>query len=840
MNVKVVLIVLIGFISLTSFGQNELNRYRTMVDYNLEFTILCEQLEELYTPEKQAFFAGERDNDYAKFKRWETYWRDRLTGDNKLPDEAQLDADLQVKMNLIHNPQQKSSNSVWEFVGPDSNTGGYWGMGRVTDIAFHPTDPNIFFVGSAKGGLWKTVDGGASYFSLGDDLPYNSVGNLVVNQNNPDEIYVALGVEKKWWEDGIGVYKTTDGGLTWSATSLTFNFSDQVAIVEMAASPLVNDLLFVGTTNGFYRSTDGQNFTNITAGLPTVVYGWNHPYELAFHPTDPNIIYLAWWDYQGTNLDVFKSTDAGLTWNNVTNFTFTQNGGIAIATSVLNPTKVIVQTVVGSSKMIHYSLDEGSTWTSQSNLAELESSPLCISPLNENTIYSGYTKVRKSVDNGDSFQNIAGWTINNNEVHADQWIIKVNPLNNVMYWGNDGGVFKYDEVLDDWTELNNGLSITQIYRIAVGQNQPDVYFFGSQDNGGGYYTQATGWVHGNGGDAMNNAIAPDDYNLVYSTYPLGIEFYRTTNGWASSTNIVNNISGYGGNADWLSPMDADPNNSARLVAASDEVYFSANYGNTWVQLTNGETGGQLITDIRFSPADGNSIYAVTNNRIIETSDGGQSWNARTYSNAVRVVPHPSDPDQIWLVRGGYSNNSKVIHSFNRGVTLASQSTGIPNIPVLSLVYDEPSDSLFLGTELGVFASSATNIGWQPYGIGMPATSVSDLDIQESTRSLVAATYGRGIWKIQLDDNYAELSDMAGLASMRIYPNPAHAEITISAEVELEGEYTIYGQDGRLIQQGALHEKLTTVAIGRLNPGIYTVKVLDKDQQMIGVRKVLKN
>ena len=363
---------------------------------------------------------------------------------------------------------------------------------------------------------------------------------------------------------------------------------------------------------------------------------------------------------------------------------------------------------------------------------------------------------------------------------------------------------------------------------------------GSQDNGGGYYTQANGWVHGNGGDAMNNAIATDDYNLVYSTYPMGIEFYRTTNGWASSLNIVNNISGYGGNADWLSPMDADPNNSARLVAASDEVYFSSNYGNTWVQLTNGETGGQLIKDIRFSPADGNSIYAVTDGRIIETSDGGQTWNARSYTNVVRVVPHPSDPDQIWLVRGGYSNNSKVIHSLNRGANLVSQSTGIPNIPALSLVYDESSDSLYLGTELGVFASSATNIGWQPYGIGMPATSVSDLDIQESTRSLVAATYGRGIWKIKLDENYASLSDLAELAAVEIYPNPAHIEILISAQVVLDGTYAIYGQDGRFIQNGILDGKLTSVTIDRLNAGIYTVVLLDKEERVIAVKKVLKN
>ena len=440
----------ISILHLLSFGQVDLNRYRNQVDYSMEFPVICGQLENVYAHEKQAFLDGERDNDYAKFKRWECYWRDRLSEDNRLPESEQFDADIEVKKQLLSETYMKSSNSVWEFVGPSSNTGGYWGMGRVTDIAFHPTDPNTFFVGSAKGGLWKTVDGGASYFSLGDNLPYNSVGNLVVNQNDPDEIYVSLGVEKQWWQEGIGVYKTTDGGLTWSPTSLTFNFSNQVAIIEMAASPHVNDLLFVGTTNGFYRTTDGQNFTSVTSGLPNIVYGWNNPYELAFHPTDPDIIYLAWWDYTGTNIDVFKSSDAGLTWSNITNFTYTENGGIAIATSPLNPSKVIVQTVVGNTKVIHYSIDEGLSWNTQSNISELENSPLCISPLDENVIYSGYTKVRKSMNNGNSFQNIAGWTINNNEVHADQWVIKVNPLNNTMYWGNDGGVFRYDEILDDW------------------------------------------------------------------------------------------------------------------------------------------------------------------------------------------------------------------------------------------------------------------------------------------------------------------------------------------------------------------------------------------------------
>lgn len=854
MRTYMYLALIVLFSAVSSYAQQGLNKYQKIANYDLDFASVCEQIEATFTSAKLETTNGHaKDNDYIKFKRWEAFWRDRLTPDGKLPNYNLLDRVVKTKSNIFNRSNKKNqSTSVWEFIGPNTNTGGYWGMGRVTDIAFHPTDPNTFFVGAAKGGIWKTTNGGSSYFSIGDNLPYNSVGNIVVNKDNPNVIHITLGVEKSWAANGLGVYKTTDGGVNWEPTTLSKELSDRVAFIDMAGSPLQNNLIFVATTDGLYRTTDGTNFSLITNGLPNAVYSWNHPMEIAFHPTNPSVVYLAWWSWTGDKTNVYKSIDGGLSWNNVTNFNFDNNSGtsIAISTTSINPGKVVVQTIAGQDKRIHYSNNSGDTWTSQPVFSDLEGSPLCISPTNQSTIYSGYFYIKRSTDNGQTFQNIAAWDAPNgfniNNVHVDQWVIKVNPLNNKMYWGNDGGVYNYDEASNQWTELNNDLAITQVYRIAISQNQPDVYFFGSQDNGAGYYTPSiNGWRQGNGGDATNNAIAHDNIDKGFSAYVLGGELYRTTNGWANSTRIEQNVpNGYVNNADWISPLDLDPNNSSSFIVASDEIYLSSNSGDSFTKLTNGELGGSKVRDIRFSPANGNSVYATTGNKIIETQDLGNTWNLydsgtdSNISSISRVFPHPSDPNKLWMVRSGYSDGKKVFLSNNRGATLLNISGNLPNIPVLSLAYDEAKDILYLGTELGVYYSSASSINWELYGIGLPYTMVTDVEIHKNTRKLIVSTYGRGIWSIPLNEALSTSNQVLNLA-FNIFPNPVQSELTIRSKQFFKGSYAIYNQTGQLILENKFENSEAKVNFKNVVSGIYIVLLKNTNNQVVEVKRIIR-
>ncbi len=661
-------------------------------------------------------------------------------------------ATLLLIVTNLYSYSQENKSSVWEFLGPKKRSGQYWGMGRVSDIAFHPTDENIFYVGAPKGGIWETEDGGRSYRSIGDNLPYNSAGNVVVDQANPNTIHITVGDRVGWWDYGMGVYRSTDGGNTWSATSLNTKLEDRVAYLDMKGSPHIPNLLIVATTAGVYRSTDGISFHLANEGLPkSSKGGWGNALEIAFHTKNPNIAYLAWWDYKGVNTDLFKSEDRGLSWKNVTNFDFEENGKLNVAVTPANPNKVVVQTVIGDEKKIHYSLDNGETWVSNDRIDHLKKSRIFVSPKNEDIIYSGYGRIKRSLDNGKTFENL---TTQKGEdyVHLDQWVTVYNPLNDKIYWGNDGGVYEYSESTGKWKELNDGLCITQVYRTFVAQSAENTYFFGSQDNGGGFYSPETGLINGNGGDAVSNAIDPQNAKVGFSTFPSGKELYRTMDGWKTKKRIEKNIPGYKGKADWVSPFDLSWQLSGKIIVASKEIFLSYNYGDTWEKIADKNiSADEKIRDIRFTKNDDRSIYAITKSSILESSNGGRSWSRYDFDSKKlkRLEPHPSKRDQLWIIDEGYNEGRKVFFSKNRGKSFENISENLPNIPVLSIVYDEVSNKLFLGTELGLYSSDSDKIYWEKVGGGLPNTRVMDIDIHYKTRKLYVSTYGRGVWRFDM-------------------------------------------------------------------------------------------
>lgn len=638
---------------------------------------------------------------------------------------------------------------TWEFLGPVKRSGGYWGMGRVTDIDFHPTNPQIFYVSAPLGGLWKTTDGGRSYQSIGDDLPYNAVGNVVVSMHNPAQIHISLGDRMGWWNYGMGVYYSENGGKSWVASSLTSQLADKMTYIDMKGSPHIENLLLVATNTGLYRTTDGRTFSLIK-GLPKPSKGrWRLPIEIAFHTTNPNIVYLVWIDNKGTNLDLFKSEDAGLTWKNCTNFNFTSYGQMRVGVTPANPSKVVIYTIVNKEKKVHYSLDNGETWQSNQQVDLLQKrGQILVSPTNEDVIYTGHDRIIKSEDNGKTFR-YATTQKGEDYVHLDQWVVKYNTVNNKIYWGNDGGVYEYDEKKGTWRELSDGLAITQISRTAIAQSVDDTYFIGTQDNGAAYYSPSRGWVNGNGGDAVSNAIHPQNENLVYSTYPSGREFYRSVDGMKTKKRIGKNIKGYYKNADWNSPFDLCE--SGKLFIAAKDVYLSEDEGETWKQLSFGITEGEKILDIQVSRADEATIYAIIEKGIIESNDGGKTWQKHVFPSKKlkRITTHPTKINAFWLVQSDYKKGEKVYYSIDRGLSFRNISGNLPNIPVLSLVYDEVTNYIFIGTELGVYFTNADQIEWKKFGEGLPNTSIRDLDIHKKSRKLYASTYGRGLWRVKI-------------------------------------------------------------------------------------------
>ena len=333
-----------------------------------------------------------RDGEFVKYMRWRSFWKSRVKPDNSLYDlsnyqKIRQDAALQTRSNGLYDDLE------WNNVSYDVDLGVQIGLGRTSSIGFHPTDPNTFYVGAAIGGIWKTTDGGQTYIPLGDELPYLAVSCIVVNQDNPDHLYIAISDRVWYGPPSIGVYKSTDGGETWSPTSLSFTFSNNVRIYWMEADPNDPNIMYVATSSGLFRTTDAfDTFETVNSGVVT---------DVKFRPGSSDVIY-----YVRRNPNRFyRSTDGGDSFEQLESFS--GSGYLRLITTPLNPDKVYVS----SDNKLHKSFNGGSNFTFTYDLtnAGVGDGIVMISPANEFVLFAGFFDMYRSEDDGLSFNQISHW-----------------------------------------------------------------------------------------------------------------------------------------------------------------------------------------------------------------------------------------------------------------------------------------------------------------------------------------------------------------------------------------------------------------------------------------------
>ncbi|MFZ4783842.1 MAG: T9SS type A sorting domain-containing protein [Flavobacteriales bacterium] len=688
------------------------------------------------------------DNEFIKFKRWEWYWSTRINEDGSFPD---LMTQKRIYDDLNASLDQRDLESPWININQTVGDGGYNGMGRLTSIAFHPTDPDIFYVGAPIGGVWKTIDGGQHWTALGDDLPFLSVGNVCIDHTNPDVLYITIGDHSGWWNYGLGVYKSIDAGQTWQPTSHTTTFNNEVAYLRMTINPLNANELFVAQTDGLYRTQDaGETWTLIHDG---------HHSDVVFQPGSNTTLYASTDDYWGSS-EVYVSYDNGDTWMQLTDFN-QQYASIHLTVTPDDDQYLGIQHNHDGVYDFYLSTDGGITLETPSNLPE--DGIIFFSPTDKNRMFCGWMNVYKSFDAGWQWEQNTMWYNDevHHEVHADQRNVAYHPLTNEIFFCNDGGLYKYNEDTDDWTDLSNGLIITQYYRIAVSQQSETFMIGGTQDNGGRKRIGSTTWAATNGGDAMEVAIDYTDDNILYTTYING-QLYRSTDQWNNDVYYEITPEQSTGGA-WVTPYIIDPNDPSVLIAGYEEVFKSFDQGDSWVALTSNLTGStdNKLDAVAVAPSNSDYIYAARNAKLYMTADGGENWvsyNAYpggTYGATITsIVVHPFDPLQLWITVGGYQSTNKVRYSADGGDTFVNITENLPNTPINCSVIDKesPNLDLYIGTDAGVFIWNTVDLQWDYYGMGMPNTSVTDLEIQYSGRKLRAGTFGRGIYE---NDLYSE-------------------------------------------------------------------------------------
>ncbi|MBV6477524.1 MAG: hypothetical protein HGGPFJEG_00263 [Ignavibacteria bacterium] len=726
------------------------------------------------------------------YKRWEYFWEQRVNQQTgEFPKTNSANEHLKYMQNWDGEFDDTDFFESWSNMGTNYSEGGYAGLGRINCVAFHPTDANSFWVGSPSGGIWRTSNGGVNWTILNNSEDVLGVSDIAIPSDfaTSNTIYIATGDRdggslsslsggQNNDNNSIGILKSTDGGATWNTTGFSYNVSEGRKIYRILLHPSNSSILLISTSQGVFKSTDAGN-TWVLKSISSSRFR-----DMQFKPDDPTIVYVG--RVQGAATYVYRSTNTGETFTSValpTSLNYASQIRLAVTAAAPNLVYVYcedgqvykstdagasyfhVNTNVGVNMLGYFS--DGSGFDSQASY------DLCLacSPSDSNIVYAGGITTWKSTDGGVTWANSNMWTSHNfynshnsPVVHADKHILTFQS-GNVLFEGNDGGVYKTIDGGTTWTDLSNGLVISQIYRIGVSQSDHDIVLAGLQDNGSKKYQgNLNTWFDATGGDGMECII---DYNdatsYMYATYVRGT-IYRNSNGFSnqSISTISENIPGGQPNGAWVTPYIMHSVNSAILFAGYDKVWKTTNRGDNWSSASQVLSATDKLRSLAMCASDPNTIYAADRTNMWKTIDGGlTNWSTVTlptttdYLTYIRVKNN--DPNTLWITFGGYSNGSKVFKSTNGGGSWINISAGLPNLPVMCIEYDKEYtdvDVLFAGTDVGVYFKDG-ELDWVPFSNGLPNVVVTELEIAYGSGmwadKLRAGTFGRGLWETELSN-----------------------------------------------------------------------------------------
>lgn len=735
---------------------------------------------------------------YNQFKRWEWLQEQRahpITGE--FPKRSAFDI---VKAHQKLYPRTRTSPAAqWTPLGPSNTPDNTQGLGRINSIAFHPTDTNTFWAGSPSGGFWVTHDNAASWSCLTDHLESLGATDIIISQDfeKNQTIYVATGDRDSYDNISIGVIKSTDAGITWDTTGLTFDLADLRhinRILQDHEDPLI---LYAATGDGVYKTSDGGiHWDDVLTETEFI--------DMELHPVNPNIIYGS-----TDRGEVFVSTNAGQSWKR-TLLEFTGRR-TELAVTTADPLRVYAITTAGGLEGIFRSDNEGESFYevfdgATLNLMHWNASgigtggqawydlTIAVSPNDPDKLVVGGINTWISTDGGYSWTIITtiGGTPTVQAIHPDKHFLYFR--GDELWEGNDGGiVVSYDDG-KTWHDKTNGMAISQMYRLAVSQTEPFEILTGLQDNGT-KYLHGSAWEHVNGGDGMEAMINHVNANIQYSSSQYG-SLFRTYDRWETTRYITPVGSGEGA---WTTPFAMHPENPDILFAGYNEILKSLDQGTNWTQISSINASGR-IRSMAIAPSNPDIIYVAENGRIWKTVTGEGPFEKLnvvpiTNTNLITYMSvKKDDPETVWVSIGGFWDPG-VYEIREGGAATANISEGLPQIPIFCVIQNHQYEGvqLFAGTELGVYVKTDDE-PWMPFNDGLPNVIVSELEIYyapDPTQSkLRAATYGRGAWETRLEfasDTMEFVASYTIMASLdNVKPNHTKEEI-LKIQVITDGD-----------------------------------------------------
>lgn len=635
--------------------------------------------------------------------------------------------------------------------------------GRFSSVAINPRNPRIMLAGAGSAGIWRTINGGASWQALGDNECSTSIGHIVVDPVDPNIVYAGTGetFDPSGYTDGCGILRSTNGGDSWTrvATSILAppgqlgSFVYHLGVDRATAGSTSGTTVFAATSAGVIRSTNsGGNWSVVLPGFAT---------DIVQHPTRSDTWYAALGNLFGSGSNgIFISTNNGASWTNISqslgspvSFGRTHLAVSAARPGMLwaiaaNPSNRAFRTLqrwdeatglwtilAANGITFQQEFDEGDFGTqSEYNLV------LAVDPVDENKIIIGGVRLFRSVDGGTNFRVIAG------NVHSDWHSVVFDPADTRRLVATcDGGIFTSTDGGTSWRTLNNGISATQFYPgIAVHPTNPGVVVGGTQDNGsmmsgGSMFWSGVGY--GDGGYAMIDYTNP---NTVLVSWQNG-QLARLDVSARSLTYIPPR---FNFQPPFITPFAMDPNVPRTLWAGTRAIERSLDQGATWTAVS--PTVQNAINAIAVGRGTPQVIFGgTTTGFIFWSANGGSSW---TGGSAVQrpvtdIVADPFDSRRFGITHGGFGN-LKVLLTADAGGNFNDITGNLPDVPVNAFSFTPSRNRFFAGTDIGVFESTDGGSSWS-LTPGLPFVAVTDLVYHAASDRLVAGTYGRGIWTLAL-------------------------------------------------------------------------------------------
>jgi photosystem II stability/assembly factor-like uncharacterized protein len=707
---------------------------------------------------------------------------------------------------------------AWREVGP------YRG-GRVVAVAGVPGQPLVYYMGATGGGVWKTTNGGLSWKPLTDgQVKTGSVGAIAVAPSDPNVVYAGMGESciRGNVSNGDGVYRSTDAGKTWVHVGLR----ETMQIGRVRVDPRDPDLVYVAALGhtfgenperGVFRSKDGGR----TWSKVLFVDERTGAVDLAMDPTNPRVLYAAFWqvvrtpwslESGGPGSALFKTTDGGDTWKKLEGHGLPKGpwGRVGVTVSPARPER-LYSVIEAEDGGVYRSEDAGASWKRVNDDRKLRQrawyyTHVYADPAEPDTVYVLNVQLLRSKDGGKTFQAIR---VPHGDNH-DLWIAPEDPRR--MVEGNDGGATVSFDGGESWSTLDNQPT-AQFYHVVADDRFPYRLYGAQQDNStvaiasrtDGFGIGERDWHDVGGCESGFIAPKPDEPDVVYAgCYGGFIGRYDQRTGQQRDVTVwPDNPMGWGAEGmkyrfQWTFPIVASRHDPDVLYAAGNVVFRTTDEGSSWEAVSPdltrndptklGPSGGPITKDntsveyygtifaLAESPVDGNVLWAGSDDGLVHvTRDSGRSWTNVTppdlpeWSRISQIDASPHDPATAWLAANRYQLDDYRPYAWvtrDYGATWTSIAAGLPKDSFVRVVRQDPvrKDLLFAGTETGVHVSFDAGATWEPLQLDLPVVPVTDLIVKD--QDVAISTQGRSFWIL---DDIAPLRQI----TPAIAETPAH-------------------------------------------------------------------